>query len=178
MTILQELQLEEKQKPRVSFDAKFMGDYIGSHKLLQSIQKKMSAEFQTVLEESNYFSEVGKELVDADIELDVEFVTAGNPAAIIPAFITGFSFYTIPSWAKEKYSLTVKAVLSGGMSKEYSLMDSTTLVQWLPMIFVFPKHNFSVIPKVRQNMYRRILFDMNTDGFFEPGISSRASQPD
>lgn len=34
------------------------------------------------------------------------------------------------------------------------------------MMFAFPFNGFSVIPEVRRNRYKRVLFDMEKDGFF------------
>ncbi len=66
---------------------------------------------------------------------------------MVPAIITGLSFYTIPSWATENYEV-VANVTKGTRAKEYRIEDSAKIVQWLPMVFVFPFKSLSEIPKV------------------------------
>lgn len=164
-TVLTPLENTGQPKPSVSYDITAMGGLIETAKSPEHIQSIIAGEFLQVLEQSNYFSRISKKDSEADITIFVTIKNTGNPAAIIPAFITGLSFYTIPSWATDNIDVTATAKDKRGNSKEYILSDSTIIVQWLPMLFVFPANNFSVIPEVRKNMYRNILLQMKNDGF-------------
>jgi len=153
-------------KPNLSYSSMALGGLSAAKELPKTSQSIVEGEFLTVLVESNYFGRIAKQDVDADINIEVTLTNSGNPAAVIPAFITGLSLYTIPSWATDNFDLVAKVERKDGLQKEYTLADSATLVQWLPMIFVFPAKNLSVIPDVRKNMYKKVLSDMRQDGFF------------
>lgn len=153
-------------KPTVSYLSLAKGGLSSSNKLPESTQSIIEGELLSVLEESNYFGRISKQDNSADINIDITLTNSGNPAAMIPAIITGLSIYAIPSWATDNFNLIAKVERKDGLKKEYTLADSTTIVQWLPMIFFFPANNFSVVPDVRKNMYKKVLSDMQKDGFF------------
>lgn len=153
-------------KPTLSYKSIAMGGIATVAELPESNQSIISGELLTVLEESKYFSRIAQKDESAEISMEITLTNSGDPVAMIPAMITGFSLYTIPSWATDNFSLVAKVERKDGLHKEYVLADSTTLVQWLPMIFLFPVNNFSVIPDVRKNMYKKVLSDMKEDGFF------------
>jgi hypothetical protein len=164
-TVLTPLEKTDQKKPTVSYDIISMSGLIEITKSPENVQNVIAGEFLQVLEQSDYFSRISKNDAGADLNLSVTIKNSGTPLALIPAFITGLSLYTIPSWATDNFEVTAIAKNKRNNSKEYTLSDSTTLVQWLPMIFVFPVNNFSVIPEVRKNMYRNILLQMKIDGF-------------
>jgi len=164
--VLSERAANVQQKPSVSFTTMARGG-LGTPKTLpENGQKKIAAEFRSVLEASNYFSSISNDDDSADVIINAEVTESGNPAAMIPAMITGFSLYTIPSWADSNLDILAK-VKAGDQSKEYTAGDSTKLVQWLPMALAFPFKNFSVISDVRENMFRKILSDIESDGLLE-----------
>jgi len=155
------------EQQSVVYNSVAMGGLGGeSNKLPEAVQSIIEGELESVLKESNYFSRVSKVDDEADVRIELTLTNRGNPAALIPAFITGLSLYTIPSWATDHFEVKAKVSAKQGMVKEYELNDSVKLVQWLPMIFVFPAKNFSVVPEVRKNMYRNLLVKMQEDGFF------------
>ncbi len=153
-------------KPTLSYSSIAMGGLSSTKKLPEAGQSIIEGELLSVLESSDYFSRISKQDESAEISIEVTLTNSGNPAAMIPAVITGLSLYAIPSWATDNFDLVAKVERQDGLKKEYILADSTTLVQWLPMIFVFPAKNFSVVPDVRKNMYKKVLSDMKEDGFF------------
>ncbi len=157
---------EGDEKLTLSYSSNAMGGLSSAKDLPESAQSIVEGELLSVLEESDYFSRISKKDSSADISIETTLTNSGNPAALIPALVTGFSLYTIPSWATDNFDLVAIVERKDGLKKEYVLADSTTLVQWLPMIFAFPAKNFSVIPEVRKNMYRKVLTDMKNDGFF------------
>ena len=104
---------------------------------------------------------------EADIVVNGKAINENNPAAVIPAFITGFSLFTIPSWATVTIHIQAEAK-SGLMSRNYDLSDSITMVNWLPMIFVLPfaDNPISAGKAVDENTYRTLVLKMKQDGFF------------
>lgn len=154
-------------KPSLSYSSKAIEDYFSVKPLGESGQKIIEEELLTVLNESNYFSSINNKREHSDIRLDVVLTNSGNPAALVPAVITGLSYFLIPSWATDDFNLVAKVKRKDGYKKEYILSDSTTLVQWLPLIVVYPFKSMSVIPEVRKNMYKKVLENMQQDGFFE-----------
>lgn len=122
--------------------------------------------FETAIKESDCCILV-EGPTEADIIVDGKAFNENNAAALIPAFITGLSLYTIPSWVTAKIHIEVKAE-SGSLKKTYDLSDSFTLVQWLPMIFALP---FTGGPiengkAVDLNTYRNLVVNMTSDGYF------------
>lgn len=172
-TVLTPIEKNGFKKPNVSYDITASSGLFKNSKSPELVQNIIAGEFLETLEQSNYFSRISKNDSNADLNLIVTIDNSGNPAALIPAMITGFSLYTIPSWATDKFAVKAIAKHKNGKSKQYILEDSTTLVQWLPMIFAFPVKNFSVIPEVRKNMYRNILMQMKKDGFI--GTNTKVS---
>ena len=166
-TTLTAYQDNDQPKQNVSYSSVAMGGMSSPEEMPEAAQSIIEGELLSVLESSDYFGRISKKDESADISIDVTLTNSSNPAALIPAFITGFSLYTIPSWATDNFDLVAKVERKDGLKREYALTDSATLVQWLPMIFVFPTKNFSVIPDVRKNMYKKVLADMREDGFFD-----------
>jgi hypothetical protein len=104
---------------------------------------------------------------EADIVVKAVSHDENSRAAFVAAFITGFSLYTIPSWATAHVHLTATASKSDKSVKlaEYDLRDSMTMVQWLPMIFAFPFANpFSEGKEMEENVYKNLIFAMQKDG--------------
>lgn len=154
-------------KPSLSYSSKALGGLSGPEQLPEAANSIIEGEFLSVVESSNYFGRLSKNDPEADIRVDVTLTNKGNPVALIPAIITGASLYIIPSWATDEFEVIAYVERKDGLKKQYKMEDSATLVQWLPMMFAFPFNNFSVVPEVRKNMYKKVLFDMERDGFFE-----------
>ena len=163
-TFLIPIEKTDQIKPTISYNITVSGFNYSAAESSKLIQNVISGELLQALEQSEYFSRISKNDIEAEINLSVTFVDSANPAALIPAFITGLSLFTIPSWATEKFIVTAVAKNKNGNSKQYVVEDSITMVQWLPMIFIFPVKNFTAIPQVRKNIYRNILMKMKNDG--------------
>lgn len=102
---------------------------------------------------------------DADVVVDGKAIDESNPAAVIPAFITGLSLFTIPSWVTAKVHISASAKTNSA-SQSYELQDSMTMVQWLPMIVALP---FTGSPikagkEVDENTYKNLVLKMKNDG--------------
>lgn len=105
--------------------------------------------------------------VEADVVVKAVSHDENSRAAFVAAFITGFSFYTIPSWSTAHVHLTATASKPDKEAKpvDYDLRDSMTMVQWLPMIFAFPFANpFSEGKEMEENVYKNLILVMQKDG--------------
>lgn len=105
---------------------------------------------------------------EADIVVDGKAVAENNPAAMIPAFITGFSLYTIPSWVTVKAHIKVEAK-KASQTKKYALQDSMTMVQWLPLVVLMPFKNNPIKEgkAVDENVYNNLIYRMKRDGLLQ-----------
>ena len=151
-------------KPSLFYSVIANGIFFRSGNLPDTEQNLIAGELAQVLKESNYFSAIMQDGRDADINMSVTMTNTGSPAAMIPAFITGLSLWTIPTWMTEYYEVKTTVKTKNGQTKEYEMSDSAIMVSWLPMILVAPVKNFSEINKVRENMYRNLLMRMKDDG--------------
>lgn len=123
--------------------------------------------FEDALKESNCCVIVDSRN-EADVIVDGKAFGENNAAAMIPAFITGLSLYTIPSWVTGKIHIQTK-ISTGSTTKEYDLADSIKMYQWLPLIFVVPfKGNaITTAKEVDANTYRNLVNNMKVDGFLK-----------
>jgi len=104
---------------------------------------------------------------EADVVVKAVSHDENSRAAMIPAFITGFSGFIIPSWATAHVHFTATAnyVEKADTKFEYDVSDSMTMVQWLPMIFAFPFANpFSSGKDMETNAYNNLILAMQKDG--------------
>jgi len=102
---------------------------------------------------------------EADVIVEGKAYAENNSAALIPAFITGLSLYTIPSWVTSNIDISVEAKV-GEVTQSYQLQDSVTLVQWLPMLLAFPfaDHPINSEKEVGENTYNNLVLQMKNDG--------------
>ncbi|NTV70852.1 MAG: hypothetical protein HGA71_11980 [Azonexaceae bacterium] len=100
---------------------------------------------------------------EADLVVDGVGYDENSKAAIIPALITGFSLYTIPSWVTINFHVTVNAQ-KGSVKRNYDVKDSMTMVQWLPMALAFPFANpFPMEKELGDNAIRNLILKMKQD---------------
>lgn len=104
----------------------------------------------------------------ADLVVNGTTFNEFNAAATIPAFITGFTFGVIPSWATINTHIAVDAK-RGDVSRNYDLKDSMTMVQWLPMLLVMPftGNGITVGNEVEQNLYNNLIVKLKGDGLLK-----------
>lgn len=163
----------ERPNAAVSFAAVI--DYGSKKDNTGAARDLMQQEFINELVASGYFGLVGSG-DDAPVKFTVQVTDKGNPAALIPAFITGLSLYTIPSWATGTYTANVTVNAPGKQPRSYALSDTVTLVQWLPMIFAAPVKGIVKVPtEMRRNMWRNLIVQMETDGTLPVGPAAPAS---
>lgn len=100
---------------------------------------------------------------EADLIVDGAGHDENSKAAMIPALITGFSLYTIPSWVTINFHVTANAQ-KGTVKRTYDVSDSMTMVQWLPMALAFPFANpFPMEKELADNVIRNLILKMKRD---------------
>jgi len=100
----------------------------------------------------------------ADLIVTGKAIDESDATAMVPAMITGFSLYTIPSWVTSNVHLVVE-VKRSGKDYKYDLKDHSTMVQWLPMMFAFPFANpFTVEKEVSANAHRTLVAKLTQEG--------------
>lgn len=104
----------------------------------------------------------------ADLVVTGTAINENNPAAIIPAVITGLSLYTIPSWVTANVHITATAK-NGSLSRSYDLKDSMTMVQWLPMLFVMPFADNPITAEkdMAANVFNTLVLKIKADGLLK-----------
>lgn len=103
---------------------------------------------------------------EADVVIDAKVFGENNPAALLPAFITGLSLYTIPSWVTATAHIEAKVSRGNGSdAKTYDLKDSMTMYQWLPLVFAMPfrQNPISAGKELDANVFRNLVKRMQDD---------------
>ena len=115
------------------------------------------------------------------IQLRMQMVGRSSSLAPIGSFITGYSFFTIPSWTTIHYEL-IMTVKGANTSKTYRTEDTARMFMWLPLVVVSPFYNISTITDMENNMYLTALQQMQRDGFLikqeAPGPAAEAESAD
>lgn len=164
-------------KPTLSYTLQAEFDLFGTQNVPASAMQKLREEADQVLRGSGCFAPRFTFNNAADIKINMLLRDSGNPAAMIPAVITGLSLYTIPSWATDHFELKA-TVNTRDKCKTYVVKDDVRLVQWLPMAFAFPFHNFSTVTDVRKNMYATLLYQMYRDGLLKSATTTQTAESD
>lgn len=152
--------ISTSEKPKVHYKATFSANMIAGR--LSEVQQE--GEFIRAVRDSECCI-VTTDEASSDVQIRVAIAKYENPAALIPAFITGFSLYTIPSWATTRYKFSVTGGGRDKRSFSYELEDTMTLVQWLPMMFVFPfAMPTDAEDRVVKNMHKHLLHRLHEDG--------------
>jgi hypothetical protein len=104
-------------------------------------------------------------LNEADLVVDGAVYNDVDPMAWLPAVITGFSLYTIPSWVTDKVHVAATAT-KGDTRRAYELKDQMTLVQWLPMLVALPftGNPFRNASEMNDNLYQHLVLRIKQDG--------------
>lgn len=150
-------------KLTVSYNLRARANVFSEADMHPKYQEKLRKELGEALRKTGYFGRVSQTDKNADLKLSVLFMERGNPAAVVPAFITGFSMFTIPCWATSHQEITITAK-NGDLSKTYRAEDSARMFIWLPMAVLFPFHNFSTATDMQENMYYTLLEQFRRDG--------------
>lgn len=165
-------------KPTVGYVFNAVSDMSGTRVSNENVRAIQEGEFVEVLRESGYFASLEKgKNAGKDIQISIDLVNSGDSSALVAAVITGLSLYTIPSWATDTFEATCKVTTADGKSREYKFTDSAKLVQWLPMLFVFPFKNFGEVTDLRKNIYKNLIVKMQADGILpKPGKPAKTSR--
>lgn len=151
------------QRPSVGYDLLAQSTTMNTVDYQEPALEKMRGDFEQALLKTDYFSQVTSGKKDADIFLDVYLHESGSPAAMVGAFITGLSYFTIPSWATLHQEIRITPKDQDG-AQTYIANDRARIVMWLPMILAFPFRNMSEATEMKENMYHTILQEMKNDG--------------
>ena len=161
----------EATKPAVTYTFSYSEDFFEYKMISNSSVKRLSDEFAGALQESGDFTSVSEGSFGGDIYIEAHLLNSGDPAAVIPAFITGLSLWTIPSWFTDRWYLTTKVRTADQKEYSYSLEDADIMIQWLPMIVFTPfKFPAVVSQDVRNNLYRNLIVQMRKDGILQKPI--------
>lgn len=155
----------ETVKPTVTYSFTSSADMFTKTESQEFMRKKMAEEFAEVLRESGYFASVSEAVSGGEVHIQTHLLNSGNPAALIPAFITGYSGFLIPSWSTDKWIMTAKVTTSDNQEYSYTLDDASIMFQWLPAILFTPfMHPLQVTGEVRRNIYKNLITQMQRDG--------------
>jgi hypothetical protein len=104
----------------------------------------------------------------ADLVVDGTIFKEDQSAAMVGAFLTGFTFGVIPSWVTIDVHITA-AAKGGGKSQSYDLKDSMTMVTWLPMLFVMPfaENPIKYEKKMTENVFNTLVVKIKADGLLK-----------
>lgn len=109
--------------------------------------------------------------------LQIDLSLSKDPAAILPAVLTGLSFYTIPSWETSNYKLTANFLDTNGEEFYYEFRDKTVLVQWLPMLLAFPfAYPFSTEEELIKKMYNNLAYKISKDRTIVPQLTNQSTR--
>ena len=129
-----------------------------------NVEDKQEEYLKEIAEKYGYRLQWGHAKNNGTPHLDINLSFRRNGAAVVAAFLTGLSLYTIPSWQTQNYELKVSLSDGKNIDHSYKSNDHTTLVQWLPMVFAFPfAPPFTAEDKVIERMYRDMAYKINQD---------------
>lgn len=102
---------------------------------------------------------------EANIVVDGNAYDHTNNWRVIPLILSSSTLTILPYWQTITVDIKVTAN-KGNKQSNYALKDSYTMVQWLPMIFVFP---FTGTPNKNRdelflNTYQNLVIQMKKDG--------------
>lgn len=153
--------------PEVSYEFEALTKGFSEAQFKEGIRETLRSEFSEAMKDMGYFSRFneGNHPGDKKIHLSVQVRRINNPLAGIPAFITGYTLFTFPSFAGETWEVNTDVTTPEGEKLSYSFKDGFTTVNWLPMALVFPFNNPVRAPKeIRLNIYRNLILKMQRDG--------------
>jgi len=161
----EQLQFLSQNKPKVYSRWKIVSDSsLINDQAKTAIAAVHKKKFETVIAETNCCILV-EGPTEATVIVNGTVYAENNAAALIPAFITGFSLYTIPSWVTANIHIAAE-VSSGSKSGVYDLRDSMTMVQWLPMLLAMPflDNPIKAEEEIHLNIQKSLILKMKEDG--------------
>lgn len=104
---------------------------------------------------------------DAELLIDGVFYEDNNPLMLLSGFITGATFFVVPSWHTINVHLSAEAK-RGEQRFNYDMADSITMVMWLPMFLAQPFANpIDGEREVTDNTYKALVLKMKQDGLLQ-----------
>ncbi len=157
-------------KPVVSFSfSSYVDNILWGQETNRNFESRLREEFFSVLNDSGWFSHIVAGVYQGDIHIDLQVIKTDNPAALLPAAVTAFSLYIIPSWETNYYIIKAK-VRANNEVCAYKLDDAMVTVRWLPLLVSLPlKHGSCVAREIRKNMWKNLICAMKEDGLLGSG---------
>ena len=154
------------KKPNVFIDLNFHSSMFSQNKQsiidkAKSDQKKM---FSKIIEESDCCNVVDDQ-EKSNLVINGTFYNESSDTGIYFAYLTGFSFFVIPSWINSKMKISVQAN-NGKITKDYVFEDSVFIAQWLPLVLAMPFRTSPIKDEsgVNKDLYKSLLLKMKEDG--------------
>ena len=154
------------KKPNVFIDLNFHSSMFSQNKQsiidkAKSDQKKM---FSKIIEESDCCNVVDDQ-EKSNLVINGTFYNESSDTGIYFAYLTGFSFFVIPSWINSKMKISVQAS-NGKITKDYVFEDSVFIAQWLPLVLAMPFRTSPIKDEsgANKDLYKSLLLKMKEDG--------------
>ena len=160
-----QLKISSVKKTKIFLDWKFSNSSFMMQKqsIIDNISSTHEKIFSEVINKANCCEIVyGKD--EADVVIKGSFNNKTSDAAIVSAFIGGYTFLTIPTWGNYKAEISAE-VTKGNLNQSYHIKDSLLGVYWLPLILAMPFNEsiFKVEEQMNQNLYKNLLVEMKND---------------
>lgn len=142
-----------------------------NHPPVQREMTYLRYEFTAALTNSGRFASISTQ-PGGEVTMDVMLHTEVERAShFVLSQLAGYFFNIVPVWAT--FDLDVVAnVQAGNRAHTYRLNDAHTIVEWLPLLPLYPFFNPDPVPgEVRRNLYQVLLHRMEADGFV-PGAAA------
>jgi len=124
---------------------------------------------------TDVFSEVGTNLKNPDISVDVRMQTRAH-INYFSTFLTGLTLYLVPSQVTDEFTVRAQITNSTGQQWTITLEDHVTLWQHISLLPVMP---FKTVPEamieVHENMYRHLVKEMLDRGIIKGNARERIS---
>ncbi len=104
---------------------------------------------------------------DAELQIDGVFHDHSDRLSLVFAFITGYTFFVVPSWHTVNVHLSAEA-RRDGKRFNYDVADSITMVMWLPMALAQPFANpVDGEREITDNTYQSLVLKMKNEGLLQ-----------
>ncbi len=153
--------------PSLSFTLAAWQDEAGTAAASAAVASQVKLELIEVLQLSNRFGRISDTAADADIRLQLTYKEYSTPGARLSAFVTAISLSLIPSSETTYIEVGVTATAADGKARSYELADSVTQKRGLPAASGSAAGEVLAIkPQLRKNIFRTLVNNMVSDGFF------------
>lgn len=152
-------------KPSVDYDASFFA--LGSRNTAGD--KMLRREIEKVFLKSDYFEKVSSGEGDQKYHITIELKNEGNAGlAFASGFISGFTMFVVPGYAKDEYVLTADVKKGDDVVKSYRYKDHMKTWTQLFLVFLAPMHwPPTTATEIIDGMLLNLIYDIEKDGLLE-----------